>query len=270
MSGSPPPKLYLVADHGFLGTDDAWLERLAAVCAAVAGLSADQRDGVMIQLRAKDVAEPHRADLLARGFEIAQSSMAQGSRVPVSQSPRAPVLQSPRVPVLMNGTAEQAASLGFHGVHWPEAEIPAKRQFTDQIPGTSPGPRSGRSGNLASGANAKLLSGSPAKAPSGLFRRAASVHSLAAAQRAGKAGADFVVYGPIWDPGSKRGHGVGLGDLERFSADSPLPVVAIGGVGAARARSCLAAGAVGVAVVSAVFGSTEPTEAIEALLTASG
>jgi thiamine-phosphate pyrophosphorylase len=47
-----------------------------------------------------------------------------------------------------------------------------------------------------------------------------------------------------------------------------LPVLALGGVQAQHARSLRAAGAVGLAVVSAVFGSPDPAAAVSELLTA--
>jgi thiamine-phosphate pyrophosphorylase len=50
----------------------------------------------------------------------------------------------------------------------------------------------------------------------------------------------------------------------------PVPVVAIGGVTASNVHELLAAGAYGVAVVSAIFASPDPADATRRLLIATG
>src|SRR5262249_4924491 len=60
----------------------------------------------------------------------------------------------------------------------------------------------------------------------------ASVHSLDEALAAEAAGADWLVFGPVYDTPSKRRYGPpqGLGTLERVAAAAGVPVVAIGGI----------------------------------------
>jgi thiamine-phosphate diphosphorylase len=134
---------------------------------------------------------------------------------------------------LLNGSTQEARELVADGVHWPEALIPARRE-------TDAGP----------------------------LRVGASVHSLLAARRAVDAGADFLVFGPVFDPGSKPGHGVGLEALAQIAACAGRPVLAVGGVRPDRVAACRAAGAQGVAVVSGVLRAPDPLRAIESYLAA--
>jgi thiamine-phosphate pyrophosphorylase len=79
-----------------------------------------------------------------------------------------------------------------------------------------------------------------------------SSHSLAEARAARDGGADFAVFGPVFDTPSKRAYGppVGLDALAgAASALRPFPLVAIGGVTTGNARACLDAGARGVAAI---------------------
>jgi thiamine-phosphate pyrophosphorylase len=84
------------------------------------------------------------------------------------------------------------------------------------------------------------------------------------------AGADYVGIGPVYATGSKPDAGAAIGP-ERFSELARrcgLPAVAIGGISAETVSSVAAAGAQGVAVISALFGASDPTEAARALRSA--
>jgi thiamine-phosphate pyrophosphorylase len=59
---------------------------------------------------------------------------------------------------------------------------------------------------------------------------------------------------------------VGLDGLRRIAAATALPVVGIGGIDLSNAPEVLAAGAAGVAVVSAVGGAADPAEATRELV----
>ncbi|MBI2526994.1 MAG: thiamine phosphate synthase [Candidatus Rokubacteria bacterium] len=104
-------------------------------------------------------------------------------------------------------------------------------------------------------------------APSG-FLMGASVHGLDEAREAAREGADFLVFGPVWDTPSKRPYGPpqGLAALSTVAAGSTVPVLAIGGITPVRAREALRAGAAGVAVISAILAAERPAEATEAFL----
>jgi thiamine-phosphate pyrophosphorylase len=87
------------------------------------------------------------------------------------------------------------------------------------------------------------------------------------ARAAGAGGADFVVFGPVFDTPSKRAFGapVGLDALAQVTHAVTLPVVAIGGLTASRVASILQAGAHGVAVVAAILEAHDPCAAAAAL-----
>ena len=81
----------------------------------------------------------------------------------------------------------------------------------------------------------------------------ASTHSLEEARRARDEGADFVVFGPVFEIESKRAYGPpqGLEKLQRVTSElQGFPVLAIGGVTLDNAESCFAAGASGFAGIS--------------------
>jgi thiamine-phosphate pyrophosphorylase len=104
------------------------------------------------------------------------------------------------------------------------------------------------------------------------FLIGASVHSVAEAKAAAHEGADFLVFGPVYDTPSKRGYGPpqGLDALGRVAGEVPSPVLAIGGITAGRVREVLAAGAAGVAVISAILAAERPADATRAFLDALG
>ena len=71
-----------------------------------------------------------------------------------------------------------------------------------------------------------------------------SVHSVEAALQAESEGADFVIFGPIWESASHPSSTpAGVGALERVAHSVSIPVLAIGGVTEARIAECHAAGA---------------------------
>ncbi len=97
-----------------------------------------------------------------------------------------------------------------------------------------------------------------------------STHSPDEAEGAAAAGADFVVFGPVHDTPSKRAYGrpQGLAALAAACRRSPVPVLAIGGVTAARVPELRDAGAAGVAVIRALLEADDPPAATKGLLAA--
>ncbi len=97
-----------------------------------------------------------------------------------------------------------------------------------------------------------------------------SVHSLAEARSAVADGADFVMFGPIFDTPSKRRFGKpqGLEQLKRLSAGLAKPVVAVGGINPANVGEVIGAGASGVACISSLLAVGDYREAARRLVTA--
>jgi len=122
---------------------------------------------------------------------------------------------------------------------------------------------------LAAGADGVHLGGSDLPieharriAPPG-FIIGASVSSVAAAARASAAGADYVALSPTFPTTSKddAGPGHGLAVLSAIRSAVSLPLVAIGGINPENVGDVIAAGADGVAVISAVVGQEDITGA---------
>ena len=84
----------------------------------------------------------------------------------------------------------------------------------------------------------------------------ASTHSLEAARFAQEQGANFIVFGPVFETQSKKlfGPAVGLEKLADVARElRDFPVLALRGISVANAQDCFAAGAQGIAGIS-IFG----------------
>ncbi len=90
-----------------------------------------------------------------------------------------------------------------------------------------------------------------------------TANSYEEARAVWQSGVDYLGVGPIYGTTSKENPApvMGLAVLARICADSPLPIVAIGSITAARIPEVLAAGAHGVAVLSEVLLAADPVEA---------
>ena len=85
---------------------------------------------------------------------------------------------------------------------------------------------------------------------------------------AGRAGADFATFGPVFATPSKAAFGPpqGLGALREACGASSLPVFALGGITPANLASALETGARGVALIRPVIASPQPAAACRNLL----
>ncbi|WP_027716858.1 thiamine phosphate synthase [Desulfuromonas sp. TF] len=90
-----------------------------------------------------------------------------------------------------------------------------------------------------------------------------SAHSLEEIAEASRNGADFVTFGPVYSTPSKTAYGkpAGLDLLGAACGGSHLPVFALGGITPERVGGVVAAGAGGVALISAIVAEAEPSEA---------
>jgi len=88
------------------------------------------------------------------------------------------------------------------------------------------------------------------------------------ARAAVEAGADYLGIGPVYETPSKddAGEPIGLEGLSLYCREVAVPVVAIGGITAENAGRALAAGAVGVAVMSAITSAPDVAEAAGRIL----
>jgi len=125
--------------------------------------------------------------------------------------------------VLVNDRLDVACGAGAGGVHLGEMSLPleeAKRLLRER--------------QLA-----------------GHFLLGASVHSVESARQAGENGADYVLFGPVFETPSKAAFGPpqGLHRLTEVCRNVAIPVLAIGGITAKNARDCVAAGAAGIAAI---------------------
>jgi len=98
----------------------------------------------------------------------------------------------------------------------------------------------------------------------------ASAHSVAQAKEAEAGGADFVVFGPVFETPSKARYGppVGLDALEEAKRALTIPVLAIGGIKPENVARVVRAGADGFAVISAILTHPDPESATRRLLQA--
>jgi len=147
------------------------------------------------------------------------------------------LIKSVGVPVIVNDRADVAIAAGAAGVHLGADDVP--------------------------------VSAIRAIAPAG-FIIGASVGCHAELSLA--IGADYAGVGPVFATGSKDDAGgpIGLIEFARLAAATGLPTVAIGGITAENARSAIDAGAVGIAVISALFGASDPLAATRAFVSAIG
>ena len=155
---------------------------------------------------------------LGRGATILQLRIPAGAGRAYEKEARA-LIPTAHVPVVLSGRADVALAVGAAGVHLPEHDLPV--------------------------AAARRLLGAQR-----LVGR--SVHSVAAAEVAAREGADYLVFGPVFDTHSHPGlPSAGLDGLREVCRAVDLPVLAIGGVDFDRAEECTRAGAAGFAAISA-------------------
>jgi thiamine-phosphate diphosphorylase len=130
---------------------------------------------------------------------------------------------------LLNDRVDVALAAGADGVHLPERSLPGKA--VREIAGES------------------CLIGR-------------SVHSVEAALHAETDAADYVVAGPVFATASHPGQPPAGIELIRAVAEATrVPVIAIGGISESNVRDVIAAGAEGVAVISAIWDAADPKEA---------
>jgi thiamine-phosphate pyrophosphorylase len=96
-----------------------------------------------------------------------------------------------------------------------------------------------------------------------------SIHTIPEAETIDPGAADYAIAGPAYETASKPGYGpeIGRKGLAEIARAARVPLLAIGGINAARAAEVLAAGATGIAVMGSIMRAADPGAAMKALLT---
>ena len=97
-----------------------------------------------------------------------------------------------------------------------------------------------------------------------------SIHTVTEAAAIDPTLVDYALAGPAFETPSKPGYGpeIGRKGLGEIAHAARVPVLAVGGVNAARVGELIAAGAIGVAVMGGVMRATDPARQVNALIAA--
>lgn len=136
--------------------------------------------------------------------------------------------------LLLHGEARLAALAGADGVHLPAGSEPAA---------------------------ARALLG-----PQKLI--GVSIHTVPEAEAIDPAQVDYALAGPTFETASKPGYGpeIGRKGLAEIVRAARVPVLAIGGINAARVAELITAGASGIAAMGGVMRSTDPAREVGGLI----
>ncbi len=230
--------LYYITDRRQWAGDEPARRRLL-----LARIEEAARAGVdYIQLREKDLPARALERLAHEAAEIIRSV------APVRGTPDNSKLETRNSKLLLSSRLDVALAVGADGVHLPAGDL---------------SPSDVRAIVAAASRNSRLETRS--------FLVACSCHSLDELRSARDAGADFAVFGPVFEKvGEHARPGLGLDALRAAchgQAAKParaLPVLALGGVTLANARACLEAGAAGIAAIR-LFQENDIADAVHAL-----
>jgi thiamine-phosphate pyrophosphorylase len=95
-----------------------------------------------------------------------------------------------------------------------------------------------------------------------------SIHTVSEAEAIDPHAADYALAGPAFETPSKPGYGpeIGRKGLAEIARAAPVPVLAIGGINAARVGEVMAAGCFGVAVMGGVMRAADPAREVASLI----
>lgn len=171
----------------------------------------------------------------ARWFQLREKDMSAGKLLELAGQIRA-VTARHGARLIINDRADVALAVGADGVHLPASGLPP--EVVRALVGEG------------------LLVG-------------VSTHSLEEARRAGRAGADYITFGPLFYTPSKAAYGppVGLEALGEVAKLEPaLPILGLGGVKPGNVSEVISGGAGGVALISAVIAAEDPADAAREIL----
>jgi thiamine-phosphate pyrophosphorylase len=97
-----------------------------------------------------------------------------------------------------------------------------------------------------------------------------SIHGVGEARALDPASVDYAIAGPTFETASKPGYGpaLGLEGLRAIVGATRMPIIAIGGIDAARVGDVIRAGAAGIAVMGSVMRARDPADEVRGLLAA--
>jgi len=165
----------------------------------------------------------------AAAVQVREKDLAAGDLLALARA-LLPLCRSAKAPLLVNGNLEVVQAARADGVHLPAG------------------------GTSIAAARREL-------GPGALIGQ--SCHSKEEVAAAAEQGADFAVFGPVWDTPGKKGQGMTA--LHAATEAAAIPVFAIGGVTAARAKRAMKAGAHGVACIRNILGAENPATAAQAM-----
>ena len=169
----------------------------------------------------------------ARMIQLREKTLPSGTVFPLAQQLLARC-RAAGVPFIVNDRVDLAVAVGADGVHLGQDDLPAAAARAMLKPGMILG---------------------------------LSTHSVAQAEAAQAAGADYVAVGSMYPTATKPEFQlVGPALVRELRPRIRAPLVAIGGITAANAGEVIAAGADAVAVISAVCGAPDPTAAARAFV----
>ncbi len=94
-------------------------------------------------------------------------------------------------------------------------------------------------------------------------RTGVSIHSVEEGIQASEEGADFVVYGNVYETSCKPGKAArGLNDVKSLADRLDIPVYAIGGISPGNIRKVMLSGASGACLMSGLMASEDPAEVV--------
>ena len=91
-----------------------------------------------------------------------------------------------------------------------------------------------------------------------------STHNADQVRESNRLKPDYIGFGPIFKPGSKKDHDpiVGTSGLREIRSLTSLPIFAIGGIQSEQVAEVMQAGANGIAVISAVLNAQDMQQAV--------
>jgi|SRR5579864_1851910 len=216
---SMPCLLHYITDRkAFLGDESARRSLVLEKIAEAARCGVD-----FVQLREKDLPSRELEQLAAEALAVIREN---------AQTTGGPPVRPTRL--LINSRTDVALAITADGVHLRSDDVsPLDVQLMWKSAGADP---------------RELEQGSAGPSPTPII--GVSCHTPDEVARAAAAGADYALFAPVFEKKDAYGaRPAGLARLQAACRSASIPVFALGGVALENARSCLEAGAAGIAAI---------------------